>query len=163
MRHDFGSGNGTLRAFTECQGAGLGVVSVFTWAGIQGSACSYRCNLSHYWQRTHPKLKALMSVSLAAKHWGREGGIRTSSEPGDNSGSRKRYRYARFPSLALCSGLQSSGSGALQMYRSSEGGDAGCPVIHTGVVSSGVVMGVQELFNFTPLPKSKSQIFTGDT
>lgn len=33
----------------------------------------------------------------------------------------------------------------------------------TGVVSSGVVMGVQELFNFTPLPKSKSQIFTGDT
>lgn len=33
----------------------------------------------------------------------------------------------------------------------------------TGVVSSGVVMGVQALFNFTPLPKSKSQIFTGDT
>lgn len=24
-------------------------------------------------------------------------------------------------------------------------------------------MGVQALFNFTPLPKSKSQIFTGDT
>lgn len=35
--------------------------------------------------------------------------------------------------------------------------------VHTGVVSSGVVMGVQELFSFTPLPKSKSQIFTGDT
>lgn len=68
-----------------------------------------------------------------------------------------------FPSLALCSGLQSFGSGALQMYRSSEGGGTGCPAIHTGVVSSGVVMGVQELFNFTPLPKSKSQIFTGDT
>lgn len=33
----------------------------------------------------------------------------------------------------------------------------------TGVVSSGVVMGVQALLSFTPLPKSKSQIFTGDT
>lgn len=33
----------------------------------------------------------------------------------------------------------------------------------TGVVSSGVVMGVQALLSFTPLPKSKSQILTGDT
>lgn len=33
----------------------------------------------------------------------------------------------------------------------------------TGVVSSGVVIGVQALLNFTPLPRSKSQIFTGDT
>lgn len=33
----------------------------------------------------------------------------------------------------------------------------------TGVVSSGVVMGVHALLSFTPLPKSKSQIFTGDT
>ena len=49
------------------------------------------------------------------------------------------------------------------MYGSSEEGGTGCPAIHTGVVSSGVVMGVQELFSFTPLPKSKSQIFTGDT
>lgn len=33
----------------------------------------------------------------------------------------------------------------------------------TGVVSSGVVMGVQALLSFTPLPRSKSQIFTGET
>lgn len=33
----------------------------------------------------------------------------------------------------------------------------------TGVVSSGVVMGVQALLSFTPLPRSKSQILTGDT
>lgn len=36
-------------------------------------------------------------------------------------------------------------------------------VVFTGVVSSGVVIGVQALFNLTPLPRSKSQIFTGDT
>lgn len=95
----------------ETQRAGLGVVSVFTWAGIQGSAYSYRCNLSHHWQRTHPKLKALMSVSLAAKHWSREDGIRTSSESGDNSGSRKRYRYARFPSLASVLDSRALGQG----------------------------------------------------
>lgn len=46
-----------------------GGVFVFIWAGIQGSAYSYRSNLSPFWQRTHPKLKALMSVSLAVKHW----------------------------------------------------------------------------------------------
>lgn len=33
----------------------------------------------------------------------------------------------------------------------------------TGVVSSGVVIGVQALLSCMPLPRSKSQIFTGDT
>lgn len=139
------------------------VVSVFTWAGIQGSDYSYRCNLSHHWQRTQPKLKALMSVSLAAKHWGKKDGIRTSSEPGDNSGSRKRYRHARFPSLASVLDSRALGLGHSKCTEAQKEVAQGAQVIHTGVVSSGVVMGVQELFNFTPLPKSKSQIFTGDT
>jgi len=33
----------------------------------------------------------------------------------------------------------------------------------TGVVNSGVVIGVHALFSFTPLPRSKSHIFTGET
>lgn len=35
--------------------------------------------------------------------------------------------------------------------------------LRTGVVSSGVEIGVHALLSFTPLPRSKSQIFTGDT
>lgn len=65
-----------------------------------------------------------------------------------------RYTWFPFPSPQSVS--RALGAGA-QKER------AQCSAIHTGVVSSGVVMGVQELFSFTPLPKSKSQIFTGDT
>lgn len=92
-------------------------------------------------------MKAPVAVSLAPG-WGRFESQRDHSDP--RSATRGSLSYPVLVSQ-------------IQMFHIHSSRGTGYEVIRTGVVSSGVVMGVQELFNFTPLPKSKSQIFTGDT
>lgn len=80
--------------------------------------------------------------------------VGTVCEPKDHSGLRSAARgFLSYPSVLS----------QIPMFHTHISRGTGYEAIRTGVVSSGVVMGVQELFNFTPLPKSKSQIFTGDT
>lgn len=96
-----------------CKGLAWDIVCLYL-GQESGLSLSHRYNLFHYWQRNCPEQKALMSVSLATKHW--QGG-------GGSQSRRQMTTQAEtlgFPSLALLFWTPalgwgySKGTGALQ-------------------------------------------------
>lgn len=147
---DFSREKGTRsHSLYMCNRARLGIVFVFTWDKSH-SLCLWRQFVSSLIV-CPPQTKTPINVSFINNCRGQAWELTNQAWKGQTFD---------FLSLALCSGCHNFETGTLHKHSAQQEEHL---AIRTGVVSSGVVMGVQELFSFTPLPKSKSQIFTGDT